>query len=157
MSKTFLGGLDVQQTTVSYSGPSCSGSQLSIPSLVHPAAIGLLHISMDNRFRQSSPPGKSTKIPLPDRNTFLVLLEAIPTMLVHYSPIASGPSHVHYSSIMYLDTAMEPRIRHRSWPCKANNVRHRDGDIVLGVLEAIQIVKVPPYADSDNQNRTCHL
>ena len=123
--------------------PSCFGfkklqaQEVSIPSLVHPAAIGLLHISMDNRFRQSSPPGKSTKIPLPDRNTFLVLLEAIPTMLVHYSPIASGPSHVHYSSIMYLDTAMEPRIRHRSWPCRSSNVRYRDRDIVLGLLEAI--------------------
>ena len=112
---------------------------------------------MDNRFPQSSRPGRATKILLSDRNTFLALLQAIPTMLTHYSPIGSGPTLVHCTAIMYLDTAMESRIRHRSWPCKANNVRHRDGDIILDVLEAIQIVKVPPYADSDNQNRTCQL
>ena len=111
---------------------------------------------MDNRFPQSSRPGRSTKMRLSDRNTFLALLQAIPTMLTHYSPIGSGPTLVHCTAIMYLDTAMEPRIRHRSWPCKANNVRHLDGDIVLDVLEAIEIVKVPPYADSDNQNRSRH-
>ena len=84
---------------------------------------------------------------LSDRNTFLALLQAIPTMLTHYSPSGSGPTLVHCTAIMYLDTAMEPRIRHRSWPCKSNNVRYQDGDVVLGVLEAIQIVKEPPYAD----------
>ena len=135
------------------SAPSCFGfkklqaQEVSIPSLVHPAAIGLLHISMDNRFRQSSPPGKSTKIPLPDRNTFLVLLEPIPTMLVHYSPIASGPSLGHRPSIMYLDAAMESRIRHRYSPCKSNNVRYQDRDIVPGVLQTIEIVKEQPYAN----------
>ena len=120
-------------------------------------APALLHVSMDNLYFQSFRPGRATKILFSDRNTFLALLRAIPKMSTHYSPIGSGPTLVHCTAITYLDTAMATRILHRSWPCKANNVRHGDGDIVLDVLEAIEIVKVPPYADSDNQNRTCQL
>ena len=116
----------------------------------------LLHVSMDNLYFQSFRPGRATKILFSDRNTFLALLQAIPTMLTHYCPIGSGPTLVHCTAITYLDTAMATRILHRSWPCKANNVRLLDRDIVLDVLEAIEIVKVPTCADSDNQNRTRH-
>ena len=119
-------------------------------------APALLHVSMDNLYFQSFRPGRATKILFSDRNTFLALLRAIPTMSIHYSPIGSGSSLVHCTAITYLDTAMASRILHTSWPCKANNVRLLDRDIVLDVLEAIEIVKVPTCADSDNQNRTRH-
>ena len=100
---------------------------------------------MDTRFPQNSGQGTSMDNRFSYRNTFPALLGAIPTAMLGRLALGSwllvGVVVLDGTPIMYLDTSMETRIRHRPWPCRSTNVRlPPGGDIVLGVLQASQIV-----------------